>query len=355
MKALVLTGGSGSRLRPFSYSMPKQLFPVAGRPVLEHVLVNIAAIRVTEVAVVAGDWLGVVKDAIGDGSRFGLRITYIHQDRPRGLAHGVMVAQDFLGDDDFVMYLGDNILPGGIAGVAREFRMDHAAARVVVQKVPDPRQFGVVEKNPDGTVARLVEKPARPVSDLALLGVYFFRAQIHEAVAAVTPSARGELEITDAIQWLLARGAQVAVSDYAGYWRDVGCVEDVLCCNRRLLDRLRPAVVGRVDTASTLEGAVALGFGAEVVRSRIRGPVVVGAGSVVADCDIGPDVSVGARCVLHGAQICDSIVLDGARISGMPGLHGSVIGRFATIARQGVSQGRHQLIVGDYTRIETAA
>lgn len=354
MKALVLAGGLGSRLRPFSFSMPKQLFPVAGRPVLEHVLASIADIAVTEVAMVVGDWQEAIAGAIGDGSRLGLQVTYIRQDKPRGLAHAVIVARDFLGDDDFVMYLGDSVLAEGIAGIAREFRADRSAARVVVQKVADPRAFGVVGRRPDGTVAWLAEKPAQPASDLALVGAYFFRAPIHEAVASITPSSRGELEITDAISWLLAHGAQVTASDYTGYWRDVGRVEDALGCNRRLLDQIRPHVAGRVDAASTLEGPAAVGRGARVARSRIRGPVVIGPGTLIEDSDIGPDVSVGARCQLRAAQLADSIVLDGAQISGVSGLHGSVIGRFATVARRGAGGGRHRLIVGDYSRIETA-
>ncbi len=354
MKALVLAGGAGSRLRPFSLSMPKQLFPVAGKPVLEHVLGNIRSIDVTEVAVVVGNWGEAIRDAVGDGARFGLRVSYIRQDQPRGLAHGVIVARDFLGDDDFVMYLGDNILPEGIGGIAKEFRTERTAARVVVQKVADPRAFGVVEKN-DGTVARLMEKPTHPASDLALIGVYFFRTPIHAAVAAITPSARGELEITDAIQWLLNRGAQVAVSEYTGYWRDVGRVEDALDCNRWLLDQIRTCVTGRVDAASRLDGRVVIGRGTTVVRSRIHGPVVVGPGTLIEDSDIGPDVSIGARCALRATRLADSIVLDGAQISGMSGLHSSVIGRFATVQRRGPGEGRHRLIVGDYTRIETAA
>ncbi|MFE6856422.1 sugar phosphate nucleotidyltransferase, partial [Streptomyces sp. NPDC057674] len=225
MKALVLSGGSGTRLRPFSYSMPKQLIPIINKPVLEHVLDNVRALGIVDVGVIVGDRGPQIAAAIGDGSRLGLDITYIPQDAPRGLAHTVAVARDFLGDDDFLMYLGDNMLPDGIEEIAADFAAERPAAQLLVHKVADPRAFGVAELGPDGTVERLVEKPAVPRSDLALIGVYFFTPAIHEAVAAIEPSARGELEITDAVQWLVERGAAVRASRYEGYWKDTGRVE----------------------------------------------------------------------------------------------------------------------------------
>jgi glucose-1-phosphate thymidylyltransferase len=356
VKALVLAGGSGTRLRPFSSSMPKQLFPIANKPVLEHVLENIHSLGVTDVGIVVGERGAAIADAIGDGSRFGATVTYIRQDQPLGLAHGVILGRDFLGDDDFVLYLGDNVLPDGIAAIAEQFRSERSAARVIVRKVADPRPFGVVELSADGTVRALVEKPRHPPSDLALVGVYFFRAPIHTAVTAITPSTRGELEITDAIQWLLTHGAQVTVSEYAGYWRDVGEIDDVLDCNRKLLADVRAWVAGQVDAASRLDGHVVVGCGSKVVRSRIEGPVIVGANTVIEDSRIGPNASIGADCALRGTDLADSIVLDGAEISGLRGgVRRSVIGRFAAIRRCGQADGQHRLIVGDHTRIETAA
>ncbi|WP_169979419.1 MULTISPECIES: glucose-1-phosphate thymidylyltransferase [unclassified Microbispora] len=341
MKALVLSGGSGTRLRPFSYSMPKQLIPIANRPVLEHVLGNIRDCGVTEVGLVVGHWSSEIARVIGDGGRLGVRVTYIPQHEPLGLAHAVRLARPFLGDDDFVMYLGDNMLPDGIAGIARDFRAGRPAAQVVVHRVPDPREFGVVELDEAGAVRRLVEKPAHPLSDLALVGVYFFTAAIHEAVEAIPPGRRGELEITDAIQWMLARGAAVKATEYRGYWKDTGKAEDVLECNRRLLGELGEQVL--------------VAPGARVVRSVVTGPAIIGPGTLVEDCHLGPHVSVGAGCVLRGTRLADSIVLDGASISDVPGLYGSIIGRGAVIGPTRPGAARHRLLVGDHTRVEISA
>jgi glucose-1-phosphate thymidylyltransferase len=355
VKALVLSGGSAVRFRPISWSMPKQLVPVANKPVLEHVLGNITEIGVTDIGIVVGDWAEEIAEVIGDGSRFGARITYLRQDRPRGLAHAVRLAHEFLGDDDFVLHLGDNVLQDGYADVAEEFRARRPASQIVVQKVTDPRAYGVAEVNPDGTVQRLVEKPRQPRSDLAVVGVYFFTAAIHEAVAAIEPSARGELEITDAIQWLLGKGADVRAREYEGFWKDAGQVDDALECNRRLLSELRPSVAGEVDDASDLRGRVVIEAGARIVRSRVVGPAIIGAGSLVEDSQIGPNVAVGPGCVVRTTRLADSIVLDGASISGASGLRESLIGRSATIGRSGDGEVHHRLVVGDHARVEIAA
>ncbi|WP_411073222.1 glucose-1-phosphate thymidylyltransferase [Streptomyces sp. cmx-4-25] len=354
MKALVLSGGSGTRLRPFSYSMPKQLIPIANKPVLEHVLENIRAVGITEVGVIVGDWADEIAEVIGDGSRLGLRITLIPQEKPLGLAHCVALARPFLGDDDFVMYLGDNMVPGGIAGIAADFTARRPDALVVVHKVRDPRAFGVAELAPDGSVQRLVEKPERPRSDLALIGVYFFTAAIHEAVAAVEPGARGELEITDAIQWLVTRGSRVTASEYSGYWKDTGRVEEVLACNRQLLGEQDARVDGEVDAASRLTGRVVLEAGARLVRSTVTGPAVIGAGTVIEDSAVGPHTSIGRDCLLRETTLTDSIVMGGASITAVTGLRGSLIGRNAVVGAGAEGDG-HRLVIGDHTRIEVAA
>ncbi|MFF2703465.1 MULTISPECIES: glucose-1-phosphate thymidylyltransferase [Streptomyces] len=355
MKALVLSGGSGTRLRPFSYSMPKQLIPIANKPVLEHVLEDIRNSGVTDIGIIVGNWAPQIAEVIGDGTRLGVQVTYIPQDEPLGLAHCVTLAEPFLGDDDFVMYLGDNMLPEGTADIAEEFRAGRPAAQIVVHKVADPRAFGVAELDTEGRVTRLVEKPQEPRSDLALIGVYFFTPEIHRAVASIEPSARGELEITDAIQWLLDDGAEIKASEYQGYWKDTGRADDVLECNRHLLGTLRPAVLGEADEASELTGQVRIEAGARVVRSRIEGPVVVGAGSVIEDSYIGPDTAIGQHCTLRDTRIRDSIVLDGATISEVPGIRGSIIGRNATVGAGADVDLYHRLVVGDHTRIEVAA
>jgi glucose-1-phosphate thymidylyltransferase len=336
MKALVLAGGSGTRLRPFTYFMPKQLIPIAGRPVLEHVLVNLRDLGVTDTGIIVGDGARQIAEALGDGSRFGMDITYIPQEQPLGLAHCVRVARGFLGEEDFVMYLGDNMLLDGVRDIAGSFLAGRPAAQVVVYKVPDPTAFGVAELNDDGSLARLVEKPANPRSDLALVGVYFFTPAIHAAVAAIEPSARGELEITDAIQWLVTKGADVRASRYRGYWKDTGRVEDVLDCNRTLLDGIRSRIDGDIDRETTLTGDVVIEAEARVVRSRIDGPAIIGAGSIVEDSHIGAHTSIGRNCVLRDTRIDSSILLDGATICAVRGLRESLIGDHTQVERVGL-------------------
>jgi glucose-1-phosphate thymidylyltransferase len=354
MKALVLAGGSGTRLRPFSYSIPKQLIPVANTPVLEHVLGNIRELGVTEIGVIVGDRAHEIEAAVGNGAQLGVRISYIPQDQPRGLAHTVIIAREFLGDEDFVMYLGDNMLPEGVAAIAEEFTRRRPAAQVVVRKVPDPRASGVAELGPDGEVLRVVEKPQHPRSDLAMVGVYFFTPAIHRAVHAITPSARGELEITDAIQWMVTSGADVRASQYDGYWKDTGRAEDVLDCNRHLLDRLVPSLAGHIDAASTLTGPVIIEEGARVIRSRVEGPAIIGAGSLVQDSVIGPHTAIGRGCEIRDSRLDDSIALADATVTGVRGLRGSLIGRGATVGTAGHGTG-HRLVVGDHARVEVAA
>lgn len=354
MKALILAGGSGTRLRPFTYTMPKQLIPVANKPVLEHVLDNVRQLGVTEAGIIVNGWAPEIVAQLGGGSRFGLRLKYIQQDKPRGLAHAVLVARDFIGADDFVMYLGDNILADSIASCYEEFAAKRPAAHIVVTKVTDPRAFGVAEIDRDGAVLRLTEKPRHPRSDLALTGVYFFTPAIHRAVAAIGLSARGELEITDAIQWLLTAGEEVTASQYDGYFRDIGRVKDVLECNRKLLDGLRPAVAGTIDADSTLTGPVTVEAGARVTRSVIEGPAIVGAGSLVRDCHVGPHTSIGRDCVLTRARIDYSVVLEGATISDVRGIHGSMIGRHATVATADPGTLGQCLVVGDGSSVTLA-
>ncbi|MFI5807658.1 glucose-1-phosphate thymidylyltransferase [Streptomyces sp. NPDC051561] len=354
MKALVLAGGLGSRLRPFSHSMPKQLIPIANKPVLAHVMENLRDLGVTEIGVIVGDRGGEIARALGDGSSMGVRLTYIQQDSPRGLAHCTSIARDFLGDDDFVMYLGDNMLSSGLHTIADDFRAFRPAAQVVVHKVADPRAFGVAEVDENGRVSRLVEKPQHPRSDLAVIGVYFFTAAIHDAVATIGPSARGELEITDAIQALVDSGADVRARVHSGFWKDTGKVEDVLDCNREFLDALAPAVEGEVDGASELIGAVRVEAGARVVRSRIEGPAIIGAGTLVEDSRIGPHTSIGRDCVLRAAGVDYSILLDGASVQRVGGVSGSVIGRDATVS-SAVFAHCNRLVVGDHASVEVAA
>ena len=330
LKALVLSGGLGTRMRPLSYYLAKQLMPVANKPVLEYVLENIRDAGVAEIGIVVGEHGAQIAEVIGDGSRFGARITYLEQEQPLGLGHGVAVAREFLDGDDFVMYLGDNMLPGGIRAAAEEFRSRRPAAQVMVHKVVDPRAFGVAEIGPHGEVLRLAEKPSKPRSDLALVGVYFFTELIHSAVAAAGFSARGEMEITDAIQWLLDDGAEVAAHVCTGYWKDAGSPGGVLDCNRQALRGLRRDIAGQADLASDLAGEIVLGAGASVLRSRIEGPAIIGPGSLIIDSQVGPFTAIGRDCVLRSARISNSIMLDAVAAEHLEA-RDTIIGRSAAI------------------------
>ncbi|MEV8637992.1 glucose-1-phosphate thymidylyltransferase [Streptosporangium sp. NPDC051023] len=354
MKALVLSGGKGTRLRPFTYSMAKQLVPVANKPVLIHCLENIRDIGVREVGVVVGDHAEEIGSVVGDGSGLGLRITYIRQAEPLGLAHCVSVAADFLGDDDFVMYLGDNVFAEGIEASAATFAARRPDAQVTVVKVPDARQYGVAEVDRDGVVRALVEKPREPRSDLAVTGVYFFTPAIHEAVRSIRPSARGELEITDALQFLVERGRTVIAQEHTGFWKDTGSIDELLECNRVLLERLSGDIRGTVDGESTVRGTVVIEPGAVVTRSHLVGPLVIGAGSHVGDSRIGPGTALGRDCVVQDADIEESIVLEGAHVTGVPRLRGSIIGRWTDVRAAGRTEANH-LIIGDHTRAWVAA
>jgi glucose-1-phosphate thymidylyltransferase len=355
VKGLVLAGGTGTRLRPLSYSMPKQLVPVANKPVLVHCLENLRDAGVTDVCVVVGDRGDHVREAVGARADLGLAVTYLHQPVPLGLAHCVTLAREFLGDDDFVMYLGDTILVGGIGGLAEAFRQHRPAAQLALTKVHNPEEYGVAELAADGTVLGLEEKPAQPRGDLAVIGVYFFTPAVHEAVARIRPSRRGELEITDAVQWLVERGVPVRGERFDGYWKDTGRIDDLLECNQYLLETTVVQVRGTVDEESYIAGPVEVAPGARVVRSRILGPVVIGPGAVVEDSYIGPYTAVGAGCVVSHSGVEYSILLEGAGVRGISGVHGSVIGRSAEVGRGGVPGRRHRLILGDHTRVEIAA
>ncbi|UGQ13402.1 glucose-1-phosphate thymidylyltransferase [Yinghuangia sp. ASG 101] len=355
MKSLVLAGGSGTRLRPITHTSAKQLVPVGNKPVLFYGLEAIAAAGITDVGIVVGDTAAEVEEAVGDGSRFGIKVTYIRQEAPLGLAHAVLIARDFLGDDDFLMYLGDNFIVGGVTSVVREFQADRPDARVLLTRVPDPSRFGVAELDADGRVVRLEEKPAHPKSELALVGVYLFTSAIHDAVREIKPSGRGELEITDAIQWLIDRRLDVRTTTITGYWKDTGDVEDMLEANRTVLEGLTPDVLGTVDDASQIVGRVRVEEGAVVRGSRIVGPVVVGAGTVVTDSYIGPFTSVSDNCRIHDSEIEFSIVLSDASITGVHRLEASLIGRTVQVTPAPRVRSAHRLVLGDYSKVQIAS
>jgi glucose-1-phosphate thymidylyltransferase len=344
VRALVLSGGEGSRLRPITHTNAKQLIPVANTPILFHVLAAIAEAGITEVGLVVGQTAEEVKAAVDDGSAWGLDVRYIHQPAPLGLAHAVLTAADFLRGEPFVMYLGDNVLMGGIRRFVQEFERHRPDAQIFLAKVPEPEHFGVAVLEGD-RVVRLVEKPKEFLSDLALVGVYLFDDSILEAAATLKPSWRNELEITEAIQWLIDNGRTVRAEMVTGYWKDTGRPEDLLEANRMMLSVLEPRVDG------VLEGLVVVEAGAKVVRSRILGPAIVGAGSLVEDSTIGPDVALSSSCVVVSSAIEDSIVMEGSRVEGVRTVSGSILGRNAEVRHSG-ARGIQRLVVGDQSRVE---
>ncbi|MFE2280774.1 glucose-1-phosphate thymidylyltransferase [Streptomyces sp. NPDC059454] len=355
MKALVLSGGAGTRLRPITHTSAKQLVPVANKPVLFYGLEAIADAGITEVGIIVGDTADEIREAVGDGSRFGIEVTYIPQEAPLGLAHAVLVAQDFLGDDDFVMYLGDNFIVGGITGLVEEFRTERPDAQILLTRVPDPTSFGVAELGADGRVVGLEEKPKQPKSDLALVGVYLFTPAIHEAVRSIEPSWRGELEITHAIQWLIDQKRDVRSTTISGYWKDTGNVTDMLEVNRSVLETLEPHDAGTVDEASEIIGRVRIEEGARVSGSRIVGPAVIGAGTVVNDAYIGPFTSVSEGCRIEDSEIEYSIVLRGASVTGVRRVEASLIGRDVEVTPAPRNPKAHRLVLGDHSKVQISS
>jgi glucose-1-phosphate thymidylyltransferase len=355
MKALVLSGGAGTRLRPITHTSAKQLLPVANKPVLFYGLEAIRDTGITDVGVVVGDTAPAIREAVGDGSAFGLSVTYIQQEAPLGLAHAVLVARDFLGDDDFVMYLGDNFIVGGIAALVEEFRGSRPDAQIMLTQVPDPRDFGVAELDAAGKVVGLEEKPQQPRSDLALVGVYLFTPCVHEAVRALQPSWRGELEITEAIQWLIDSGRKVTSTTISGYWKDTGNVADMLEVNRLVLETIEPAQRGVVHPGCELIGRVVIEDGAEVSGSRIVGPAIIGAGTRVTDSYIGPFTSVAEDCAITGSEIEYSIVLRSASIRGVRRIEASIIGRDVEVTPAPAIPNAHRLILGDHSKVQISS
>jgi len=355
MKALVLAGGSGSRLRPITHTSAKQLVPVANKPVLFYVLEAISAAGIRDVGIVVGDAAEAIQDAVADGSAFGLDVTYIRQPAPRGLADAVRVSRDYLGADDFVMYLGDNFIIGGITPLLDEFIASRPDAQIMLTRVRDPRQFGVVELDAAGDVIGLEEKPFHPKSDLALVGVYIFTPAVHEAVRAIRPSGRGELEITDAVQWLLDNGLKVRSTMISGYWKDTGNVADMLEVNRVLLEGVTARCDGAVDEESEIIGRVAIERGARVSRSRIVGPAIIGAGARVERSYVGPFTAVGEGCAITGSEIEYSIVLRGASISGARRIEASLIGQEVEVTPAPDVRKAHRLVLGDHSKVQISS
>ena len=351
MKGLILSGGKGTRLRPLTFTQAKQLVPVANKPVLFYGIEALRDAGVKEIGIVVGDTKEEIRAAAGDGSAWGIQISYIEQEAPLGLAHAVKISESFLAGEPFVMYLGDNILKSGIVTLVKEFEDKKPNSMILLTEVPNPQMFGVAELR-DGRVVKLVEKPKKPLSNLALVGVYLFDGHIFEAVKAIQPSWRGELEITDAIQYLVEKGYNVQPHLVSGWWKDTGKIEDILEANRLILEGINGKCEGTVDAASRISGQAVIEKGVRLKNSNIRGPVIIGEGTEVTDSYIGPFTAIGKSCVLVGTEIEHSIVLEGSEIRDIGSrIDESLIGREVRIYKCPAKPSVFRFMVGDKSEI----
>lgn len=351
MKALVLSGGKGTRLRPITHTSAKQLVPVANKPILFYGMEAIAAAGIRSVGIIVGDTKDEIRAAVGDGGKWGVKVTYIEQEAPLGLAHAVKIARPFIGDDEFVMYLGDNLVKDGIVSIVKEFQANKPNAQILLAKVPNPQQFGVAELA-GKKVVRLEEKPANPRSDLALVGVYLFDKAIFEAVNAISPSPRGELEITDAIQYLIDKGYAVHPHLVGGWWKDTGKLEDMLEANRLILETKTRDIIGSVDAASRVEGTVIIEQGARVVNSIIRGPAIIGENTRIIDSYVGPFTSIYFDCHVERSEIEHTIILEHSSVLDVRRLEDSLIGQNVRLARTERKPSAYRIMVGDSSSVE---
>lgn len=351
MKGLILSGGKGTRLRPLTYTSAKQLVPIANKPILFYGIEAIKSAGIEELGIVVGDTKKEIQEAVGDGSRWGVKVTYIEQEAPLGLAHAVLISQAYIGDDHFVMYLGDNLIKGGINGLVEEFRLNSPNSQILLAKVPNPQQFGVAELDGD-RVIRLVEKPKEPKSDLALVGVYMFDSTIFEAAANIRPSWRGELEITDAIQYLIDRGYRVDSHVIDGWWKDTGKLEDILEANRIILDNLEEKIMGEVDGHSRVDFKVVIEEGALIISSTVRGPAIIGGGSKIINSYIGPFTSIARDVRIENSEIEHSIVLEGSSIIGInKRIEDSLIGKNVEVRKSELKPKAYRLMLGDCSKL----
>jgi glucose-1-phosphate thymidylyltransferase len=348
MKGLILSGGTGSRLRPFTYTTAKQLIPVANQPVLFRVIESIRDAGITEIGIVVGSTADQIKEAVGRGGQWGVDITYIQQDQPLGLAHAVKISGDFLGDDRFVMFLGDNVIQGGISGLIKQFASSEWNSQIVLTRVDEPQHYGVAELGDDGRIIRLVEKPKEPPSNLALVGIYMFDHHVMTAVNSITPSWRGELEITDAIQWLVQNGYAVHPYIHRGWWIDTGKARDMLEANSLVLEEMDYKVEGYIDRDSTVGRRVTIESGAEIINSVVRGPSIIGKNTRIINSYIGPYTSIFHNVHIENSEIEHSMVLENSVIQDIDArIQDSLIGRNASITRSPIKPKAHKLMLGD--------
>lgn len=352
MKGLILSGGKGSRLYPLTYSNAKQLIPVANKPVLVRVIETIRDAGITDIGIVVGDTAAQIREAIGRGGQWGVNITYIPQDAPLGLAHAVKISKEFIGDDRFVMFLGDNVIEGGISPLISQFADSEWNSQIVLTRIDHPEQYGVAELGDDGQIIRLVEKPKNPPSDLALVGIYMFDKHIFEAVNSIKPSWRGELEITDAIQWLVDNKFSVHPYIHRGWWIDTGSPNDLLEANDVVLEEIDYGIEGYVDRDSQVGRRVKVQKGAEIVNSIVRGPSIIGENARIVNSYIGPFTSISNNVVVENSEIEHSMVLENSRITDIESrIQDSLIGRDVIIQRSPIKPKALKLTLADHSNV----
>jgi glucose-1-phosphate thymidylyltransferase len=354
MKALILAGGKGTRLKPLTNTLAKQLIPVANKPILYYVLEQVVEAEIRDIGIIISPETGQgIREAVGDGSRWNAQITYILQPEPLGLAHAVKTARDFLGDSPFLMFLGDNLIQGGVKSFVKEFTTKKVDALVLLKEVPDPRLFGVAELNEKGEITRIVEKPREPKTNLAVPGVYLFTRDVHQAIERIKPSWRGELEITDTIQQLIDSGKKVRSHILTGWWLDTGKKDDLLEANRIVLDEfMKRDLGGQIDAESQVAGRVEVGEGTNIENSTIRGPASIDEGCQVKNSFIGPFTSIGAGTVIEHSSIEHSVILENCLISGIERLADSVIGRGTEAIKGEQNLKAVRLFLGDDAKVE---
>jgi len=352
MKGLILAGGSGRRLRPITHKTAKQLVPIANKPILHYVIEDLVGVGITDLGIVVGDTAKEIEKSVGDGSQWNADITYIRQEEPLGLAHAVLISESFLGQEKFIMYLGDNMFEDSLHEVVEDFEKSSTNARLLLAKVDNPQAFGVAEVDEQGAIKGLVEKPKNPKSDLALVGVYLFDPTIHRAVKAIEPSDRGELEITDAIQWMIDDESNIEHRTLKGWWIDTGKKDPLLLCNELILEKIETLLLSQIGETVTLKGEIVAGENVEIIDSNIQGPVVIGSGVKIERSDIGPYVSIGDECKIEDSSVERSVLMEKSYVSGVTQLTKSVLGREVEIdGKETEFQESTSVMLGDRTKV----
>ena len=347
-----MAGGSGRRLRPITHKTAKQLVPIANKPILHYVIEDLVGVGITELGIVVGDTAQEIEKYVGNGSLWDANITYIKQEEPLGLAHAVLISESFLGQEKFAMYLGDNMFEDSLHGVVDGFEKSSTNARLLLAKVDNPQSFGVAEVDEQGAIKGLIEKPENPKSDLALVGVYLFDSTIHRAVKAIEPSNRGELEITDAIQWMIDENHAIEHRTLKGWWIDTGKKDPLLLCNELILEKIESLFLSQTGETVTLNGEIVVGENVEIIDSNIQGPVVIGSGVKIERSDIGPYVSIGDECKIEDSSVERSVLMEKTYLSGVTQLTKSVLGRKVEIdGKESEVQGSTSLMLGDETKV----